>query len=111
MAKNDFDKLIAKINTFRDTRNWRQFHKPKDCALSLALEAAEVLEHFQWRNGAELEKYLKTNKSDIADELSDVLWWVLVLSHDLDIDLQKAFIKKTGEKHEEVSRQESERKA
>lgn len=88
------DDFIKKINAFRQKRDWEQFHNPKDMAISLSLEASEVLEHFQWKNEEEVKKYVKTNKEDIGEELSDVLYWVLLLSHDLDIDIEKAFQKK-----------------
>lgn len=87
---SDIKELTEKIIRFRDERNWRQFHDPKDLALSLSLEAAEVLEHFQWRNGAELERYVEAHKGEIAEELADVLYWVLLMSHDLGIDILKA---------------------
>jgi NTP pyrophosphatase (non-canonical NTP hydrolase) len=88
------EEVQKKIIAFRDERDWKQFHKPKDMAISLAIEAAEVLEHFQWKNEAEIAEYLKTNKEDIADELADVLWWVLLMSHDLGIDILEASEKK-----------------
>ncbi|MFA5999815.1 MAG: nucleotide pyrophosphohydrolase [Candidatus Paceibacterota bacterium] len=87
-------KLTEQILKFRNARNWKQFHNHKDMAISLALEAAEVLEHFQWKSKEEIEKYIKTNKEDIGEELSDVLYWVLLMSHDLDINLEKTFQKK-----------------
>lgn len=91
---NDIKKLTDLIIKFRDERNWKQFHAPKDMAISLSLEAAEVLEHFQWKSKEEVETYLKTHKEHIADELSDVLWWILLMCHDLHIDLVKAFNRK-----------------
>lgn len=75
----------------RDERDWKQFHNPKDMALSLVLEASEVLEHFQWRNGKEMEEYVRTHKGEIAEELADVLCWLAMMSHDLKIDLFEAF--------------------
>lgn len=87
---NEFEKLTERIIKFRNARDWRQFHKPKDLAVSLSLEAAEVLEHFQWKNEAEIEEYIKTNKEEIADELADVLNYLLIMAHDLDIDLVAA---------------------
>lgn len=89
--------LTQKIIEFRDKRDWKQFHNPKDVALSLALEAAEVLEHFQWKNQEEIKQYSKTNKDDIGRELADVLNWILVMSHDLDIDILSALEKKIEE--------------
>ncbi len=93
-AKSDIQKFTERIITFRDARDWKQFHNPKDLALSLVLEASEVLEHFQWKNKEEMEKYIKTNKTDIGEELSDVLYWVLLMSHDLKIDISDALEKK-----------------
>ena len=61
---NNIQDLIEKIVEFRDARDWKQFHNPKDLALSLVLEAAEVLEHFQWKSKEEIERaisILKTN--------------------------------------------------
>jgi NTP pyrophosphatase (non-canonical NTP hydrolase) len=81
--------LIKKITEFRDARDWKQFHNPKDCAISLSLEASEVLEHFQWKSKEEIEEYIKKNKKEIGKELADVLYWVLLMSHDLDIDIEK----------------------
>lgn len=82
--------LTGKILAFRNARNWAQFHNPKDVAISLSLEAAELLEHFQWKNPKEIKIYTKTNKSAIADELADVLYWVLLLGHDLGINVLAA---------------------
>jgi NTP pyrophosphatase (non-canonical NTP hydrolase) len=87
----DINHISKKITAFRDARDWKQFHNPKDSAISLSLEASEVLEHFQWKNSEEIEKYIKTNKKEIGDELADVLYWVLLMAHDLNIDLEKAF--------------------
>lgn len=78
------------VTVFRDARDWKQFHNPKDVALSLSLEASEVLEHFQWKNKEEVEKYVKTHKNEIGEELADVLYWVLLMSHDLNINISRA---------------------
>lgn len=82
------------IVSFRDKRDWKQFHNPKDLAISLTLEATEVLEHFQWKNDEELKTYATKQKNAVGEELADVLYWVLLLSHDLNVDLEKAFVKK-----------------
>ena len=82
--------LTSRIIAFRDARDWKQFHNPKDVALSLVLEAGEVMEHFQWKNKEEMEKHVIENKEDIADELADVLYWVLLMSNDLKIDVLDA---------------------
>lgn len=88
--KNLTDKLLE----FRKERDWEQFHNPKDMALSLTLEAAEVLEHFQWKNGDVLAKYVVDHKENLGEELADVLGWVLLMSHDLGIDINDAMEKK-----------------
>ncbi|MFI5165008.1 MAG: MazG-like family protein [Thermoanaerobaculales bacterium] len=89
-----FEKLIARANAIRDARDWRQFHDPKDLMLSLCLEAAELLEHAQWRNGEALKSYLAEHQDEIGQELADVLYWALLLSDDLGIDLEDAFCRK-----------------
>lgn len=90
----DIKELTEIIKRFRDARDWKKFHNPKDTSLSLVLEAAEVMEHFQWKDKEELFDYVKTHKEEIGEELSDVLYWVLLISHDLGIDITKAFIRK-----------------
>lgn len=94
--------LTKRILAFRDARDWKQFHNPKDVSLSLVLEATEVMEHFQWKNKEEMKKYVQTNKGDIGEELADVLYWILLMSNDLEIDVLEALekkIKKNEEKY------------
>jgi NTP pyrophosphatase (non-canonical NTP hydrolase) len=86
----DIKALTKEVLNFRDAREWKQFHNPKDVAISLALEAAELLEHFQWKTPSEIAAHVKAGKEDISDELADVLYWVLVLGHDLKIDISGA---------------------
>jgi NTP pyrophosphatase (non-canonical NTP hydrolase) len=94
---DSIEKLTKEIIKFRDARDWKQFHNPKDLAISLNLEAAEVLEHFQSKNKEEIDSYIKTYKKDIGEELADVLYWVLLISHDLDINIGKAVQEKMKE--------------
>lgn len=85
--------LTSIILNFRDARDWKQFHTLKNMALSLSLEASEVLEIFQWKS--ESENTLTTSEKDsLSEELSDVLYWILLMAHDSGIDIQKAFIDK-----------------
>ena len=83
--------LQQKIIEFRDARNWKQFHTPKDLAISLSLEAGELLENFQWKSS---EEAVKTNLENIKDEIADVVIYALLLSHELGIDVEKAVIDK-----------------
>lgn len=86
--------LSSRILAFRDERDWKQFHKPKDMAISLVLEAGEVMEHFQWKTNEEVDAYVATHKGEIADELADVLNYVMMLASDLNIDLAEAVVSK-----------------
>ncbi len=94
--------LQKTIISFRDKRDWKQFHNPKDVALSLVLEASELMEHFQWKSPDEIRSYVNENKKAIGEELADVLYWVLLMSHDLQIDLIQALrdkVKKNERKY------------
>lgn len=84
---SEIRKMTDRVIKFRDERDWKQFHNFKDLAISLCLEANEVLEHFQWKSEKQIGEYVKTHKEEIADELADVLNYVLIMAHDLDIDL------------------------
>ncbi len=95
MPKNDTLKsLTESVVGFRDRRNWKQFHNTKDMALSLSLEVAELLELMQWRNGDDLDTHLSKHLRDVGEELSDILYWTLLIAHDLEVDLNSAFRKK-----------------
>ena len=94
MKKKSLADLAQLVLKFREERDWKQFHNPKDMALSLVLEASEFLELTQWKNGQELSDFLSKNKQRVGEELSDVLGWLLLLAHDLGIDLADAFEKK-----------------
>ena len=90
---------INKILQFRDERDWRQFHNPKDLAISISLEAAELLEVFQWS----AEDVKCTEKMDkIREELADVINYCVLMADacSLDIDeIVQAKIKKNNEKY------------
>jgi dCTP diphosphatase len=91
---SEIKSITAKIKKFRDARDWKQFHNHKDVALSLVLEASEVLEHFQWKSPQEVEKHGKECKDELADELADVAIYLLELADNRKIDLPKAREKK-----------------
>ena len=92
----DLNKLQQDVVAFRDAREWKDFHKPKDCVISLALEAAEVMELVQWKTQEEIDVYKAqgSKHEDMADELADVMYWVLLLAEDFGVDLSDAFEKK-----------------
>lgn len=86
----EIQEITRKIKKFRDERDWHQFHNHKDVALSLVLEAAEVLEHFQWKSAAEVAAHGEVSKEELADELADVAVYLFELADNLKIDLSKA---------------------
>src|SRR3989338_6945685 len=87
---SDIKQLTEKIKKFRDERDWMQFHNHKDMAISLCLEAAEVLEHFQWKKPEEVDAHAEKCKDEIAEELADVAMYLFELADNLQIDLPKA---------------------
>jgi NTP pyrophosphatase (non-canonical NTP hydrolase) len=94
MPSDSLKVLLKSALKFRDEREWKQFHSFKDLAVTLALEAAEVLEHAQWKSEKEVHAYLKTHHEHVADELADVLHVLLLLAEHADVDLAKAFEQK-----------------
>ncbi len=99
---SDLANLQKRVVAFRDARDWKQFHNPKDTAVSLLLEAAEFLEHFQWKSSDEIEDHLNEKNEDVSEELVDVLYWVLLIAHDLRINLPETFehkMKKNEQKY------------
>jgi len=71
-----------------------QFHDPKNMSISIMIEAAELLEHFQWKSKEEVKKYVEENKEDIQDEIADVALYLFELADNLDIDLLNAMKRK-----------------
>ncbi len=90
----DIQQLTEALIRFRDERDWVQSHTKKDLAISIVLEASELLEHFQWKSAAEIESYVRQHKEAISDEIADVLIYLLQLADDLDIDILQAAFKK-----------------
>jgi dCTP diphosphatase len=86
----DFDKTLVKIREFRDAREWMQFHNPKNLAISINLEAAELLEHFQWKTMEESEAHAEVARSEISEEIADVAIYLFELADNLGVDLLAA---------------------
>ncbi|KXA39861.1 nucleotide pyrophosphohydrolase [Staphylococcus lugdunensis] len=96
---SDTKEILKKINKFRDERNWRQFHYEKDLSLSISLEAAELLELFQWKTS---EEVVVTKQERLAEELADVLIYSYMLADNLDFDINDIIqkkLKKNAEKY------------
>lgn len=88
------EELRDVVRQFVAERGWDRHHNPKNLAMALAVEAAEVLEHFQWRSEAESFMLPAVKREAVAHELSDVLMGVLRVADLLDIDLAVAFAEK-----------------
>jgi len=79
------NEILDMLLMFRNERDWGQFHSPKNLAVSISIEAAELLEHFQWLKDG--EAFDPDKKQDVARELADIFNYLVLLSNDLGIDL------------------------
>jgi len=91
---NDIKTITSKIKKFRDEREWMQFHDPKNMAISILIEASELMEHFQWKTKEEVQQYLKNNKDEVEEEIADIAMYLFELADNLGINLIKAMEKK-----------------
>ncbi len=84
--------LVAAVAAFRDARDWAQFHKPKDLAAAIAIEAGELQERFLWKTDAEVDQDLAdaAKKAGVAEEIADVVMFAMLLADRLGIDLAEA---------------------
>jgi len=92
----DIEEVQKKVIEFRDARDWEQYHNPKDLAISLMLEAAELLEIFQWKDAEEVEaiKSDPENRRRVKEELGDVLIYALNMCHAFRFDPAKVVLQK-----------------
>ncbi len=81
------DELRREIRQFVDARDWRQFHSPKNLSMALAIEAAELMEHFQWLEGSASRQLSEEQLAKVSEELADVFCYTLAMANELDIDL------------------------
>lgn len=84
-------KIIDRILKFRNDRKWKQFHTPKDLAISISLEAAELLENFQW-SGKDL--ICKNKKEQISEELADIMIYCILMAESCKLDIDDIIKKK-----------------
>jgi NTP pyrophosphatase (non-canonical NTP hydrolase) len=85
---------MARLLAFRAARDWQQFHTPKNLAISISLEANELLEHFQWLADGYAVKENPQQLQEISYEIADVAIYLNFLAHDLGIDLEQAILQK-----------------
>ncbi|QZY87137.1 MazG-like family protein [Exiguobacterium acetylicum] len=88
---NEIESLIKKVDDFRDERNWRRYHNAKDLAISLSIEASELLEAFQWKTS---EEAWEENEENIKEEIADVLIYALTLCSELNLNIEDIILEK-----------------
>ena len=96
------DSIEMDIIKFRDERDWKQFHNARTLAVSIVIESAELLELFQWAKDEEIEEIVEKKLDKIKDEIADIYVYLVILAHDLDINLQDAVkekMKKNAQKY------------
>ena len=100
-----FSLLEEEIKKFVDEREWDKFHNPKDLAISISIESAELLENFQWRNGDEIKNLLKNNdyRNKISEEIADIFIYLIILSNKIGINLLEATFQKIEKNKEKYS--------
>ena len=96
--KGSLYELQKMLDEFIAKRNWQNYHRPKNLAMSVAIEAAELMEHFQWCD-RDAKDFSKEEKEEIAEEMADVLHYLLRLASVMDIDLYEASKKKIAKNH------------
>jgi NTP pyrophosphatase (non-canonical NTP hydrolase) len=82
--------LQRKLRNFADERDWDQFHSPKNISMALSVEAAELLEHFQWLTEAESSSPDRVDREAVATEIADIQIYLAMIAGKLDIDIEKA---------------------
>lgn len=90
LRMTSLEELKNQLRAFADARDWEQFHSPKNLAMALIAEAAELVEHFQWLTEAQSQALSAEKNEQVAQELADVLLYLVRLADRLDIDLMDA---------------------
>ncbi len=93
-SADSLTELTATVCKFAEQRNWDQFHSPKNLSMALIVEAAELVEHFQWLSRQESDKLNKEQQEAVSMEMADVLIYLVRMAERLDIDLLEAAQKK-----------------
>ena len=87
MTANDFKTLRDRLKAFAQERDWEQFHSPKNLAMALIVEAAELLEHFQWLTLEQSESLSGDKRREVELEMADIFIYLMRLCERLDVDL------------------------
>ncbi|HYM54855.1 MAG TPA: nucleotide pyrophosphohydrolase [Solirubrobacteraceae bacterium] len=89
-AHDSIEFVTGQLALFREERDWGRFHTPKNLAVSIMIEAGELLEHFQWIGDEEIPGYVAQHRADVAEELADVAIYVMQLAEVVGISLADA---------------------
>jgi dCTP diphosphatase len=92
--RSDLMMLRDKLRAFAAARDWDQFHSPKNLSMALMVEVAELMEHFQWLTEAQSGDLAGDKKAAVAEELADILLYLVRLADKLDVDLPEAALRK-----------------
>ena len=96
MSKDSLDALNTRLKAFAQTRNWEQYHNPKNLSMAMIAECAELVEHFQWLT-PEQSMHLPADKlEEVSLEMADILIYLIRCAERLDIDLIDAANRKTA---------------
>jgi len=98
----DLSSIVPTLMEFRHKRDWEQFHRPKELAAAIAIEAAELQELFLWKEGESAVEIQNDEErmQEISDEIADILIYSIYLANDLGINLNKAILRKIEENSE-----------
>lgn len=99
MGYSDIETPISElknmVKNFNTARNWEQFHTPREVAVSISIEAAELLELFQWRSLSTSDVRMDTTMiGKIGEEMADIMIYIFSLSNTLNIDISSAVVSK-----------------
>ena len=105
-SSTTIQQLKDEITKFADERDWEQFHTPKNLCMSIAIEAAELMEHFQWARPEEVAGFDDAKKLEVQEELADVVAYCIAFANTMDIDIAQAFKHKMARNREKYPAEE-----
>ena len=96
MQETSISDLQKRLKEFARVRDWEQFHSPKNLSMALIVEAAELVEHFQWLSQKESGELPSDKHEEVSLELADIFIYTLRLASELGVDIEKAVLRKIG---------------
>ncbi len=97
-----YNEILTKLLKFREDRDWKQFHTPKNISMGLAIEASELMEEFLWKTDDEVARKVERDPEAIKDEIADIATYLMLLSNDLNVNIFDAIedkMEKNGKKY------------